>query len=144
MPRKAGPARPVGNCRRVPLVSDASNTDSLGSGELRPAGERFAFPRAARPPCVPTERLAIPGTLRLPAAALPVRAGALREGGVSSGASACANVVTVLLADDGIWPSPPTYAGLSVSSSSTQSDSSPMLSECRPENTSRIPGTSGG
>lgn len=38
----------------------------------------------------------------------------------------------------GIWPRPPAYPGES-SSSSTQSDSSPMLSDCLPEKTSRMP-----
>lgn len=141
MPRKAGPARPLGNCLRPPArVSEAS---SFGSGELCPAGERFAFPRPALPLTFPTAKLPIVGGLRFPVVdPPPVRAGALRGGGVR-GVSACANVVIVLLADEGICPSPPTYAGLS-SSSSTQSDSSPKLSDCRPENTSRMPGTSGG
>ena len=72
IPRKAGPARPLGNCLRPPArVSDASNVDSLGSGELRPAGERLAFPRPALAPTFPTARLPMVGALRFEAVLAP-------------------------------------------------------------------------
>lgn len=112
----------------------------MGSGECRPAGDRPALFLPGLP------ALPLDGPAELVPRLFVVRPNALGGSDIMGGGLSTigyGRFTANVFAGAAICPSPPTYEGPS-SSSSTQSDSSPMVRDGRPVNTSRIPlGTSG-
>ena len=129
--RKAGPDLPVGSCLRPTLESfdpeGVSNPNVSGRLELLKTGE---CPGLDRPLC----RLLFEVLSENFPALFAFRLDLFLGGGDNS--NGCSGTVNDDRADEVVWPSPPTKAGIS-SSSSIQSSSSPILSDWRPVKTSR-------